>query len=74
MLVHVSRRYDVASIVALFNGLGLSDAERVACALAFGTGPTVTLRFRAASGKLLARATVLDTLGGGGSGLAIPSR
>lgn len=72
VLVHVHERYDVGSIVALFNGLGLSDAERVACAWDFSRGPIVTLRFRAASGALLARATASDAFGGGGSGPCNP--
>jgi hypothetical protein len=72
VLVHVHQPYEVGSIVADVNGLGLSNAEHIACALAFGGGPTVTLRFRSANGKLLARATVPDTLGGGLSGPGNP--
>jgi hypothetical protein len=72
VLVHVRRPYEVGSIVADVNGLGLSNAEHIACALTFGGGPTVTLRFRSANGKLLARATVPDTLGGGLSGPCNP--
>jgi hypothetical protein len=72
VLVHVRQPYEVGSIVADVNGLGPSNAEHIACALAFGGGPTVTLRFRAASGKLLARATVPDTPGGGISGPCNP--
>lgn len=70
VLVHVRRRYDVGSIVAMVNGLSLS-AARVVCA-DFGGGPTVTLRFRAADGTLLARASVSDPLGDGVSGPCNP--
>jgi len=72
VLVHVRRPYGVASIVALVNGLGVSNTEHIVCAVAFGGGPTVTLRFRAANGRLLARATVPDTPGGGLSGPCNP--
>jgi hypothetical protein len=65
VLVHVRTPYEVGSLVALVNGLGLSNAEHVACAWDFVGGPSVTLRFRAANGKLLARATVPDTPGTG---------
>jgi hypothetical protein len=72
VLVHVRKPYEVGSIVALVNGLGLSDAEHIACALDFVGGPSVTMRFRAANGKLLARATVPDTPGAGISGPCNP--
>ncbi len=72
VLVHVRRPYEVGSIVSLVNGLGLADAEHVACAAVLFGGPTVTLRFRAADGKVLARATVPDTLGRGLSGPCNP--
>jgi hypothetical protein len=67
VIVHIRRPYDVGSIVSLVNGLGLADAEPVVCAAVLFGGPTVTLRFRSASGELLARATVRDTLGAGRS-------
>lgn len=72
VLVHVRRPYEIGSIVSLVNGLGLADAEHIFCAAAFFGGPTVTLRFRAANGKVLARATVPDTLGRGLSGPCTP--
>lgn len=72
VLVHVRKPYDVGSIVALVNGLGLSNAEHIACAWDFVGGPLVTLVFRAANGKLLARATVPDTPGAGISGPCDP--
>lgn len=72
VLVHVRRPYDVGSIVSLVNGLGLADAEHLACAAVLFGGPTVTLSFRAANGKVLARATVPDTLGRGLSGPCNP--
>jgi hypothetical protein len=72
VLVHVRKRYEVGSIVALVNGLGLSDAVHIACAWDFVGGPSVTLRFRAANGKLLARATIPDTSGAGISGPCNP--
>jgi hypothetical protein len=72
VLVHVRNRYEVGSIVALVNGLGRSDAEHIACAWDWFGGPSVTLRFRAASGKLLARATVPDASGAGISGPCNP--
>jgi hypothetical protein len=72
VLVHVHQPYQVGWIVALVNGMGLSDVERISCAVAFGGGPEITLRFRAASGKLLARATVTDPLGLGRSGPCNP--
>ncbi|MGN6445065.1 hypothetical protein [Amnibacterium sp.] len=67
VLVHVREPYAVGSIVSLINGLGLADAEHIACFADFFGGPTVTLRFRAANGELLAHATVPDTLGRGES-------
>lgn len=72
VLVYVRRRYDVGSIISLVNGLGLADAERISCAWMLSGGPTVTLRFRAANGKRLARATVADTRGSGRSGPCDP--
>jgi hypothetical protein len=72
VLVHVREPYDVGSIVSLVNGLGLANAEHIMCADDFFGGPTVTLRFRAANGKVLARATVADILGGGYSGPCNP--
>jgi hypothetical protein len=71
VLVHVRQPYEVGSIVALVNGLGLSNAEHINC-LAAGSGPTVTLRFRAASGQLIARANAPDSLGRGFSGPCNP--
>jgi hypothetical protein len=72
VLVHVRQPYEVGWIVSLVNGLGLADAEHIACAAVLYGGPTVTLRFRAADGKVLARATVPDTLGRGRSGPCNP--
>lgn len=72
VLVHIRRAYDVGSIVSLVNGLGLADAENVVCLEVLLGGPTVTLRFRTATGKLLARATVRDALGSGRSGPCNP--
>jgi hypothetical protein len=72
VLVHVRKRSDVRWIAVLVNGLGLSNAEHVACLQVLRGGPAVTLRFRAASGQVLARATVLDTLGAGRSGPCNP--
>lgn len=72
VLVHVRRPLEVGSIVSLVNGLGLADAENVACAAVLFGGPTVTLRFRSAGGKILARAAVRDTLGAGRSGPCNP--
>lgn len=63
VLVHVRRPYDVGSIVSFVNGLGLANSSRVACLAVLVGGPTVTLRFRTAEGRLLARATVQDTPG-----------
>ena len=72
VLVHVRQPYAVGWIVALVNGLGLSNAEHINClAVGYG-GPTVTLRFRAANGKVLARARVSDPLGRGFSGPCTP--
>lgn len=72
VLVHVRAPYDVGSIVALVNGLGLSDPEHVACPWGFVGGPTITFKFRTASGKLIARATVTDTFGSALSGPCNP--
>lgn len=72
VLVHVRRPYDVGWIVSLVNGLGLADAAQVACLQVLYGGPTVTLRFRAANGELLARATVRDIFGRGRSGPCNP--
>jgi hypothetical protein len=56
VLVHVRNPYEVGSIVAWMNGLGV--APGFTCFADFwGRGPTVTFTFRAASGKVLARAT-----------------
>lgn len=72
VLVHVRRPYDVGSIVSFVNGLGLANSSRVACLAVLVGGPTVTLRFRTAEGRLLARATVQDTPGAGGAGPCSP--
>jgi hypothetical protein len=72
VLVHLRNRVDVGQIVAEMNGLGLADTERVACAAVLFGGPTVTLRFRAANGSVLARARVQDQLGLGRSGPCNP--
>jgi hypothetical protein len=72
VLVHVHNRFDVASIVAMTNGLGVARA--VVCALPVIPGPTVTLRFRAADGRALARAEIFDPLGSGRSGPCNPLR
>lgn len=72
VLVHVRRPLEVGSIVSLVNGLGLADAENVACAAVLFGGPTVTLRFRNGDGRLLGRATVHDVLGAGRSGPCNP--
>lgn len=72
VLVHVREPYEVGSIVSLMNGLGLADAEHIVCLADFWGGPTVTLRFRAADGKLLAHATVPDPFGSGSSGPCDP--
>lgn len=55
--VHVRDRYDVASIVAWMNGLGVTP--QVVC-LGWGLfgGPTITLAFRTASGHVLAQGTL----------------
>jgi hypothetical protein len=72
VLVHVRRRYEVGSIVSLVNGLGVVIPKHPACLAVLFGGPTVTLRFRAANGTVLARARVLDTLGSGRSGPCNP--
>jgi hypothetical protein len=72
VLVHVRRPYEVGSIVSLVNGLGLANTEHIACLAVLFGGPTVTLRFRTANGKLLARANVRDILGGRWSGPCNP--
>jgi hypothetical protein len=72
VLVHVHRPYEVGSIVALVNGLGIANAEHIFCAAVLYGGPRVSLRFRAASGKVLASATVSNTLGRGYSGPCNP--
>ena len=61
VLLHVRDRYDVGSIVAWVNGLGM--APHVVCfdegfGGVFPYGPVVTLTFRNAEGKVLARATL----------------
>ncbi len=71
VIVHVRNRFDIAWIVARANGLGLANAEHVMCAGLFG-GPTVTLRFSTADGRVLARARVADSLGSGISGPCNP--
>lgn len=71
VLVHVRNRYDVGWIVALTNALGVVRPD-LACATGLVGGPLVTLTFRSASGKVLARATVLDPLGEGRSGPCDP--
>ncbi len=72
VLVHVRKAYDVGWIVALTNGLGVVP-HNVGCLLdaRFG-GRAVTLRFRAADGHVLARATVPDFGGAGTSGPCNP--
>lgn len=72
VLVHVRNPYDVGWIVALTNGLGVVP-HNVGCLLdaRFG-GRAVTLRFRAADGHVLARATVPDFGGLGTSGPCNP--
>lgn len=72
VIVHVRKPYDVGWIVALVNGSGLADEEHIACALDYFGGPTVTLRFRAANGRVLAVATLPDALGMGLSGPCNP--
>lgn len=69
VVVHVRRRYDVSSIVAWTNGLGVSS-PRVLCfgGLVGEVGPLVNLTFRAADGTVLARASVADVGGSGRSG------
>ncbi len=54
--VHVRDRYDVGSVVAWMNGLGVSP--RVFCAGELIGEPTTTLTFRDARGAVIARATV----------------
>jgi hypothetical protein len=54
------------------NGLGLANAEHVACLAVLYRGPTVTLRFRGADGKLVAVARAFDPLGSGRSGPCEP--
>jgi len=63
VLLHVRDRYDVGSIVAWVNGLGV--APHVICWGGWGGSygrPVVTLTFRNAEGKVLARGT-LSNLG-----------
>lgn len=59
VLVHVSDRVKIASIVSWMNGLG---ARRPIpwCAGFFGYGPVVRLTFRSASGDVLARVRILS--------------
>jgi hypothetical protein len=72
VLVHVRRPYEVGWIAALVNGLSRIDPPRVACLAVLYGGPTVTLRFRDANGKVLARSRVFDALGSGRSGPCNP--
>jgi hypothetical protein len=74
VLVHLRGRFEVGWIVSLLNGLGRADTVRAACAAVLFGRPTVTLRFRAANGKVLARATVPDTLRSRRSGPCSPVR
>ena len=56
VLVHVRSPFAVGSIVSWANGL--SDGPVSVCFGYFGTGPLVTLTFRSATGRVLARAHV----------------
>lgn len=70
VLVHVRSPFEVGSILAWTNGLGL--ATNVICFGYMGGGPAVTLTFRSASGKVLARAQVSNVDGSGFSGACNP--
>jgi hypothetical protein len=74
VLVHVRNPYEVASIVASVNGLGV--APSIVCATTFVSrfgrgGPTVRLTFRAASGRVIARATAFAAAAGPCSPLSL---
>ncbi len=66
-----SNAYDVASIVALTNGLGVVP-HHLFCALFSAYGPIVSITFRAADGRRIARARVADAGGSGASGPCNP--
>ena len=71
VLVHVRDRFEVARIVAMMNGLGRAPRD-VICLDQYVGGPEVTLSFRAADGRVLARAQVSDPGGSGESGACNP--
>jgi hypothetical protein len=71
VLIHLHKAYDVASLVAWMNGLGVAP-RGIFCATVYVGGPIVTLRFRAADGTVLAQAQVSDPAGSGRSGPCNP--